>query len=154
MDEWLSEGVQVGGVASAIGVLGLWTGAQHERMDPLGAYPSRYTRLKLYTDAYSRPNMVLESRLNRSVWHGYDWEGPVVALANSHCALPLLSVRRLGGIRRSVFCFPVVVAEDKAALVCAIRLKEVNMYTNHHATHIHLPDGAITHTSTSYGIPD
>ncbi|PIL32502.1 hypothetical protein GSI_05205 [Ganoderma sinense ZZ0214-1] len=36
MDEWLSEGVQVGGVASAMGVLGLWTGAQHERMDPLG----------------------------------------------------------------------------------------------------------------------
>ena len=38
MDEWLSEGVQVGGVASAMGVLGLWTGAQHERMDPLGAF--------------------------------------------------------------------------------------------------------------------
>ena len=35
-DEWVSEGVQVGGVASAMGVLGLWTGAQHERMDPLG----------------------------------------------------------------------------------------------------------------------
>ncbi len=41
MDEWLSEGVQVGGVASAMGVLGLWTGAQHERMDPLGAYRRR-----------------------------------------------------------------------------------------------------------------
>ncbi|RPD52545.1 hypothetical protein L226DRAFT_541096 [Lentinus tigrinus ALCF2SS1-7] len=35
-DEWVSEGVQVGGVASAMGILGLWTGAQHERMDPLG----------------------------------------------------------------------------------------------------------------------
>ncbi|TBU44823.1 hypothetical protein BD309DRAFT_891729 [Dichomitus squalens] len=36
MDEWVSEGIQVGGVASAMGVLGMWTGAQHERMDPLG----------------------------------------------------------------------------------------------------------------------
>ncbi|KAI9065682.1 hypothetical protein FKP32DRAFT_1567364 [Trametes sanguinea] len=35
-DEWVSEGVQVGGVASAMGVLGMWTGAHHERMDPLG----------------------------------------------------------------------------------------------------------------------
>lgn len=35
-DEWVSEGVQVGGVASAMGVLGLWTGASHQRMDPLG----------------------------------------------------------------------------------------------------------------------
>ena len=37
MDEWVSEGIQVGGVASAMGILGMWTGAQHERMDPLGA---------------------------------------------------------------------------------------------------------------------
>ncbi|KAI0641699.1 hypothetical protein C8Q79DRAFT_919143 [Trametes meyenii] len=36
VDEWVSEGVQIGGVASAMGVLGMWTGAQHERMDPLG----------------------------------------------------------------------------------------------------------------------
>ncbi|KAI0739862.1 hypothetical protein C8Q80DRAFT_1274893 [Daedaleopsis nitida] len=35
-DEWVTEGVQIGGVASAMGVLGLWTGAQHQRMDPLG----------------------------------------------------------------------------------------------------------------------
>ncbi|KAI0704395.1 hypothetical protein C8T65DRAFT_653863 [Cerioporus squamosus] len=35
-DEWVSEGIQVGGVASAMGILGMWTGAQHERMDPLG----------------------------------------------------------------------------------------------------------------------
>ncbi|KAI0357174.1 hypothetical protein OH77DRAFT_1451415 [Trametes cingulata] len=35
-NEWVSEGVQVGGVASAMGVLGMWTGANHERMDPLG----------------------------------------------------------------------------------------------------------------------
>ena len=40
MDEWVSEGVQVGGVASAMGVLGMWTGAQHERMDPLGELPT------------------------------------------------------------------------------------------------------------------
>ncbi|KAH9938773.1 uncharacterized protein BXZ73DRAFT_44464 [Epithele typhae] len=37
--EWVSEGVQLGGVASAMGVLGMWTGAQHERMDPLGECP-------------------------------------------------------------------------------------------------------------------
>ncbi|KAI0667551.1 hypothetical protein C8Q78DRAFT_1053852 [Trametes maxima] len=36
VDEWVSEGVQIGGAASAMGVLGMWTGAQHERMDPLG----------------------------------------------------------------------------------------------------------------------
>ncbi|KAI0822108.1 hypothetical protein BC628DRAFT_1390972 [Trametes gibbosa] len=35
-DEWVSEGIQVGGVASAMGILGMWTGASHERMDPLG----------------------------------------------------------------------------------------------------------------------
>ena len=40
MDEWVSEGVQVGGVASAMGVMGLWTGATHERIDPLGRYTS------------------------------------------------------------------------------------------------------------------
>ena len=37
MDEWVSEGIQVGGVAAAMGILGMWTVAQHERMDPLGA---------------------------------------------------------------------------------------------------------------------
>lgn len=39
VDEWVSEGVQVGGVGSAMGFLGMWTGAQHERMDPLGTKP-------------------------------------------------------------------------------------------------------------------
>lgn len=34
--EWVSEGVQVGGPGSAMGVLGLWTGSLHERVDPLG----------------------------------------------------------------------------------------------------------------------
>ncbi|KAF8556646.1 hypothetical protein OG21DRAFT_1602098, partial [Imleria badia] len=33
--EWSSEGVQVGGIGSAVGVLGMWTGAEHERADPL-----------------------------------------------------------------------------------------------------------------------
>ena len=42
MDEWVSEGVQVGGVASAMGILGMWTGAQHERMDPLGELPTGF----------------------------------------------------------------------------------------------------------------
>ena len=50
MDEWLSDGVQVGGVASAMGVLGLWTGAQHERMDPLGASLSFRRQLRPYTN--------------------------------------------------------------------------------------------------------
>lgn len=36
--EWSTEGVQVGAVGSALGVLGLWTGAQHERTDPLGPF--------------------------------------------------------------------------------------------------------------------
>ncbi|KZT20516.1 hypothetical protein NEOLEDRAFT_1182475 [Neolentinus lepideus HHB14362 ss-1] len=36
-DEWAMEGVQVGGIGSALGVLGMWTGAEHERTDPLGA---------------------------------------------------------------------------------------------------------------------
>jgi len=36
--QWISEGVQVGGASSGMGVLGLWTGVQHERMDPLGPY--------------------------------------------------------------------------------------------------------------------
>ncbi|KZT64676.1 hypothetical protein DAEQUDRAFT_769469 [Daedalea quercina L-15889] len=37
-DEWITEGVQIGGTTSAMGVLGLWTGSQHERMDPLGPF--------------------------------------------------------------------------------------------------------------------
>ncbi|OBZ73031.1 hypothetical protein A0H81_07263 [Grifola frondosa] len=37
-DQWVSEGIQIGGVGSAIGVLGMWTGARHEEGDPLGAF--------------------------------------------------------------------------------------------------------------------
>ncbi len=35
--EWLSEGVQLGGRGSAIGVIGMWTSAEHEPSDPLGS---------------------------------------------------------------------------------------------------------------------
>ncbi|KIK55583.1 hypothetical protein GYMLUDRAFT_47798 [Collybiopsis luxurians FD-317 M1] len=35
-DEWVMEGVQVGGIGSAMGVVGMWTGAGHERGDPIG----------------------------------------------------------------------------------------------------------------------
>ncbi|KAI0820849.1 hypothetical protein BC628DRAFT_1394472 [Trametes gibbosa] len=35
-DHWASEAVQLGGVGSAMGSLGLWTGGQHEEEDPLG----------------------------------------------------------------------------------------------------------------------
>lgn len=34
--EWSSEAVQIGGSGAAVGFLGLWTGAMHERSDPLG----------------------------------------------------------------------------------------------------------------------
>ncbi|KAH9946734.1 hypothetical protein B0H21DRAFT_387623 [Amylocystis lapponica] len=37
-DEWASEGVQMGNATSAMGVLGIWTSAQHERMDPIGPF--------------------------------------------------------------------------------------------------------------------
>lgn len=36
--EWASEGVQLGGRGSAMGVIGLWTGADHEPSDPLGPF--------------------------------------------------------------------------------------------------------------------
>ncbi|KAG9314698.1 hypothetical protein JVU11DRAFT_5505 [Chiua virens] len=34
--QWSSEGVQLGGIASAMGIVGTWTGAHHERGDPAG----------------------------------------------------------------------------------------------------------------------
>jgi hypothetical protein len=34
--QWASEGVQLGGRGSAMGVIGMWTGAEHEPSDPLG----------------------------------------------------------------------------------------------------------------------
>ncbi|KAG1727751.1 uncharacterized protein EDB91DRAFT_885649 [Suillus paluster] len=36
--EWSSEAVQIGGPGAAVGFLGLWTGARHERPDPLGPF--------------------------------------------------------------------------------------------------------------------
>ncbi|EGN97278.1 hypothetical protein SERLA73DRAFT_183958 [Serpula lacrymans var. lacrymans S7.3] len=36
--EWSSEAVQIGGPGAAGGLLGMWTGAQHERPDPLGPF--------------------------------------------------------------------------------------------------------------------
>ncbi|KAH9059389.1 hypothetical protein EDB83DRAFT_2224511, partial [Lactarius deliciosus] len=36
--EWTNEGVQLGGRGSAIGVIGMWTGARHEPSDPLGPF--------------------------------------------------------------------------------------------------------------------
>ncbi|KAJ7102329.1 hypothetical protein B0H15DRAFT_814162 [Mycena belliarum] len=34
--EWVTESVQVGDIGSAIGMIGLWTGAEHSSTDPLG----------------------------------------------------------------------------------------------------------------------
>ncbi|KAJ7462779.1 hypothetical protein B0H11DRAFT_1871290 [Mycena galericulata] len=34
--EWVTESVQVGDIGSAIGIIGLWTGAEHSTTDPLG----------------------------------------------------------------------------------------------------------------------
>ncbi|KIK91860.1 hypothetical protein PAXRUDRAFT_148540 [Paxillus rubicundulus Ve08.2h10] len=36
--EWSSEAVQIGGTGSAVGLLGMWTGARHQRADPLGPF--------------------------------------------------------------------------------------------------------------------
>lgn len=36
--EWSSEAVQIGGSGAAVGFLGMWTGALHERRDPLGPF--------------------------------------------------------------------------------------------------------------------
>ncbi|KAI3609799.1 hypothetical protein WG66_007627 [Moniliophthora roreri] len=35
-DEWVMEGIQVGGIGSMMGVVGMWTGAAHESGDPIG----------------------------------------------------------------------------------------------------------------------
>ncbi|KAF8588431.1 hypothetical protein K439DRAFT_1537923 [Ramaria rubella] len=36
--QWSSEGIQIGGVASAMGVVGTWTGAFHSERDPVGPF--------------------------------------------------------------------------------------------------------------------
>ena len=38
-EEWASEAVQLGGVASGMGSLGFWTGANHQEDDPIGTCP-------------------------------------------------------------------------------------------------------------------
>ncbi|CDO69777.1 hypothetical protein BN946_scf184766.g22 [Trametes cinnabarina] len=35
-DQWASEAIQLGGIGSAMGSLGMWTGVNHEQDDPLG----------------------------------------------------------------------------------------------------------------------
>jgi hypothetical protein len=37
-DQWTSEAVQLGGVRSRAGALGMWTGVDHEPADPLGPF--------------------------------------------------------------------------------------------------------------------
>ena len=44
---WDSEGVQIGGRGSAMGVIGLWTNAEYQPTEPLGARPT--------TSHYSNP---------------------------------------------------------------------------------------------------
>jgi len=39
--EWISEGVQVGPIGSATGVVGMWTGVEHLIDDPIGGQPSQ-----------------------------------------------------------------------------------------------------------------
>lgn len=39
-DDWVSEAIQIGGVASGAGIIGMWTGAQHMDGDPLGEHIS------------------------------------------------------------------------------------------------------------------
>ncbi|KAG2160139.1 uncharacterized protein EDB93DRAFT_1244879 [Suillus bovinus] len=36
--QWGSEGVQIGGIASAFGVIGTWTGTHHDHGDPVGPF--------------------------------------------------------------------------------------------------------------------
>ncbi|GJJ13931.1 hypothetical protein Clacol_008188 [Clathrus columnatus] len=36
--QWSSEGIQIGGVASAMGVIGAWTGSRHAEHDPVGPF--------------------------------------------------------------------------------------------------------------------
>lgn len=65
--EWASEGVQVGQVKSGVGILGMWTGAQHDRMDPLGMSCRfrKRSRLTPYV-AFTRSLLDVEGRLRGS----------------------------------------------------------------------------------------
>ncbi|KAJ3800034.1 hypothetical protein GGU11DRAFT_678211 [Lentinula aff. detonsa] len=54
-DEWVMEGVQVGEIGSAMGVVGMWTGAQHERGDPIGLSSNPLYGLQI-TQFYAGPS--------------------------------------------------------------------------------------------------
>jgi len=34
--EWVTESIQVGAIGSVVGIIGMWTGAEHAPTDPLG----------------------------------------------------------------------------------------------------------------------
>ncbi|EED83325.1 predicted protein [Postia placenta Mad-698-R] len=54
-EQWMSEGVQLGGPSSSMGVLGLWTGSQHERTDPVDIYRLKdWVMLGVYINLHSR----------------------------------------------------------------------------------------------------
>jgi len=45
--EWSSETVQMGNIGAAYGFVGLWTGAEHSRDDPLGKHNKYIARKAL-----------------------------------------------------------------------------------------------------------
>ncbi|KAJ3893816.1 hypothetical protein GG344DRAFT_42489, partial [Lentinula edodes] len=54
-DEWVMEGVQVGDIGSAMGIVGMWTGANHERGDPIGLSKTLYIFMST-TDVCTGPS--------------------------------------------------------------------------------------------------
>jgi hypothetical protein len=63
--EWASESVQIGSVGSAIGFIGIWTGADHERRDPIGKPP--FSVVRTYANMMSHRAMLdMESQLG--IW--------------------------------------------------------------------------------------
>jgi hypothetical protein len=63
--EWSSEAVQIGGPGAAVGFLGMWTGAMHERPDPLGECWcfSEYVWLLTVHGRWARSILGLEGRV-------------------------------------------------------------------------------------------
>ena len=62
---WASEAVQLGGVGSALGSLGMWTGAYHEDGDPIG------TPVRTFTESFAhnharRSDLAVEGGLVRT----------------------------------------------------------------------------------------
>lgn len=62
--EWVSEGIQIGQVKSAMGILGMWTGADHDRTDPIGMWFS------LFCLALTDLAQMLRSFLDVESWLG------------------------------------------------------------------------------------